>query len=154
MAQAVFGAGCFWGIQLNFDAVPGVTQTSVGYAGGHTDYPTYKEVCSDRSGHAEVVHITFDETVVSYDQLLDTLFAMHDPTQVNRQGPDYGSQYRSVIYYYDRPQQLAAQVAMTCWQEKFNKPLATELSPAPQFWPAEDYHQKYLEKKGKTITCH
>ena len=153
---ALFGAGCFWGVESTFRKVPGVVATAVGYAGGKTDHPTYEDVCSDRSGHAEVVQVVFDPEKVSYKKLLETFFENHDPTTVNRQGPDYGTQYRSVIFYSGEEQKQLAEAE----KEKRNKSgdyvasIATSIDPAPTFWPAEDYHQQYFEKQGYNWTCH
>ena len=146
MALATFGAGCFWGVELTFSKLPGVTATSVGYMGGHTDDPTYKAVCSDTTGHAEVVQIEYDPERLSYERLLNTFFHCHDPTQLNRQGPDFGTQYRSVIFYHDADQESQAQLAMT--QQRAERDVVTQLMPAAPYYLAEDYHQKYLEKRG------
>lgn len=152
---AMFGAGCFWGVQAKFDNIPGVIATEVGYAGGETTKPTYKDVCTDETGHAEVVHITFDPAKVSYQQLVDAFFTLHDPTQLNRQGPDYGTQYRTVIFYYSPEQQKTAQdtIQRLTDAKKFPRPIVTQVVPAPEFWKAEDYHQKYLKKRGLD-DCH
>jgi peptide methionine sulfoxide reductase msrA/msrB len=152
---ATFGAGCFWGVEAAFRQIKGVKTTAVGYAGGNLDRPTYKDVCTDRTGHAEVVQVEFDPTQVSYEQLLDVFWTNHDPTTVNRQGPDVGTQYRSVIFYHT-PEQKAAAVASKEKLEqsgKFRRPIATQIEPAPTFWRAEDYHQQYLEKRGLS-SCH
>jgi peptide-methionine (S)-S-oxide reductase len=153
--QATFGAGCFWGVEAEFRKLPGVTATAVGYAGGHTDEPTYREVCTDRTGHAEVVQVDYDAAQVSYDTLLQLFWDSHDPTQVNRQGPDHGSQYRTVIFYHTPEQKAAAEASKTALNDsgKLRKPIATEIVAAPTFWPAEDYHQQYLEKRG-LASCH
>lgn len=146
----MFGAGCFWGVESTFRNIKGVTEAAVGYAGGHTDNPTYEEICTDRTGHAEVVEVEFDSGRVSYDQLLDVFWANHDPTTLNRQGPDHGSQYRSVIFTYT-PEQKAAAEASKAKQDKsdrFRRPIVTLIEPAPKFYRAEDYHQRYLEKRG------
>ena len=150
IAQACFGAGCFWGVQLRFDQLEGVLKTSVGYMGGQKDDPSYQEVCSDRTGHAEVVFVEYDSSKVSYESLLDLFFSLHDPTQKNRQGVDIGSQYRSVIFYFDEKQhEVAMQKFMQLQRSgKYGDDLVTEIIPAMKFWPAEEYHQKYLEKKG------
>ena len=155
LEKAVFGAGCFWGVEARFDELNGVIDTAVGYAGGDLEHPTYKEVCTDRTGHAEVVQITFDNSRLSYDQLLDTFFALHDPTQVNRQGPDWGSQYRSVIFCLsDQQAALArARIAELNASGTYRLPIATQVLSAPTFWKAEEYHQKYLEKRGM-VSCH
>ena len=155
MEKATFGAGCFWGVQTTFDRVPGVVETAVGYEGGKLDNPTYRDVCTGRTGHAEALEITFDPTRVSYQQLLDVFFSSHDPTQLNRQGPDHGEQYRSVIFYHSAEQQQAAvaTVARLNAEHKFPRPIVTQIVPAQTFWVAEEYHQKYLEKRGVT-SCH
>ena len=155
LEKAVFGAGCFWGVEARFDELNGVIDTAVGYAGGDLEHPTYKEVCTDRTGHAEVVQVTFDNSRLSYDQLLDTFFALHDPTQVNRQGPDWGSQYRSVIFCLsDQQAALArARIAELNASGTYRLPIATQVLTAPTFWKAEEYHQKYLEKRGM-VSCH
>ncbi len=155
LEKAVFGAGCFWGVEARFDELNGVIDTVVGYAGGDLEHPTYKEVCTDRTGHAEVVQVTFDNSRLSYDQLLDTFFALHDPTQVNRQGPDWGSQYRSVIFCLSDQQatQARARIAELNASGTYRLPIATQVLTAPAFWKAEEYHQKYLEKRGM-VSCH
>jgi peptide-methionine (S)-S-oxide reductase len=150
MEQAMFGAGCFWGVEAAFRQIKGVTSTAVGYAGGELENPTYQDVCGDETGHAEVVHVEFDPAQVAYQDLLKVFWENHDPTTLNRQGPDVGTQYRSVIFYYT-PEQEA--LAKTSKQElatsgKFRKPIVTEIVPAAHFWRAEDYHQQYLEKRG------
>jgi peptide-methionine (S)-S-oxide reductase len=152
---ATFGAGCFWGIEAAFQKVPGVIDTAVGYAGGHTENPTYKDVCTDETGHAEVVQVTFDPGKVSYDQLLNTFWQIHDPTQVNRQGPDFGSQYRTAIFFHSPEQEAAARKSAAAAQAsgKFRRPIATEITPAGTFYKAEEYHQKYLQKRG-AASCH
>jgi peptide-methionine (S)-S-oxide reductase len=152
---ATFGAGCFWGIEAAFRRVPGVIDAAVGYSGGRTVNPTYRDVCSDDTGHAEVVQVTFDPEKVSYPQLLDVFWTVHDPTQVNRQGPDYGTQYRSAIFFHSPEQEAAAKKAKQELQAsgKFRAPIATEITPAGTFWRAEEYHQRYLEKRG-AASCH
>jgi len=147
-AKATFGAGCFWGVEAAFRNLDGVTATAVGYAGGATDNPTYQEVCSHRTGHAEVVEVTYDPDKVTYEQLLVVFWAEHDPTQLNRQGPDIGDQYRSVIFVHDAAQRAAAEASRARVQERLTKPVVTLIEDAPTFWPAEDYHQQYLEKRG------
>jgi len=148
MATATFGAGCFWGVEAAFRRVDGVRDAIVGYAGGHTENPTYREVCSHTTGHAEVVQLEYDPGTESYEQLLEAFFEMHDPTQLNRQGPDVGDQYRSVIFFHSPEQQRAALAA----KERlgaggtFKRPVVTQIEPAPTFWRAEEYHQRYLEK--------
>jgi peptide-methionine (S)-S-oxide reductase len=145
---ATFGAGCFWGVEAAFRRLEGVSKTRAGYAGGNVDHPTYKEVCSDRTGHAEVVEVTYDDEQVPYEQLLAVFWAEHDPTQVNRQGPDVGSQYRSVIFVQDEEQRAAAEASRERVQARFTRPVVTQIEDAPAFWEAEDYHQQYLEKRG------
>ena len=153
--KATFGAGCFWGVETRFGEISGVLDTAVGYEGGTLNHPTYKEVCTDRTGHAEVVQLTFDPGRVSYETLLDTFFVLHDPTQVNRQGPDWGSQYRSVVFAENEHQaaQANAKIAELNASGSFRKPIATLVEPAATFWRAEEYHQKYLEKRGM-VSCH
>lgn len=150
MEKAMFGAGCFWGVESTFRNINGVTEAAVGYAGGQTENPRYEAVCTDRTGHAEVVEIEFDSTKVSYDQLLDVFWANHDPTTLNRQGPDHGSQYRSVIFTYSPEQKTAAEASKAAEDRsgKFRRPIVTLIEPAPKFYRAEDYHQRYLEKRG------
>jgi len=150
MATAMFGAGCFWGVEAAFRQIEGVTATAVGYAGGTVDHPTYEQVCSDTTGHAEVVEVTYDPTRVSYERLLKVFWENHDPTQVDRQGPDIGRQYRSVMFYYDPAQRKAAEVSRDELEKTggFSRPIATTIEPAPTFWKAEEYHQQYLEKRG------
>jgi peptide-methionine (S)-S-oxide reductase len=153
--QAAFGAGCFWGVEAAFRELPGVVDAAVGYMGGSLENPTYKDVCSDRTGHAEVVHVTYDPARVSYDQLLDLFWSMHDPTTPNRQGPDFGSQYRSVIFYYTPEQEAAARAAKDREQKsgRYRSLIVTEITAAPTFWRAEEYHQRYAEKRG-IKSCH
>lgn len=153
--KATFGAGCFWGVEETFRQTPGVIETAVGYAGGHTESPSYKEVCTDRTGHAEVVQIEYDPAKVSYTELLNVFWTSHDPTQVNRQGPDVGTQYRSVIFYHSPEQEQAARASKAEMEAsgKFRRPIATEIVPVPAFWRAEEYHQKYLAKRGISH-CH
>jgi peptide-methionine (S)-S-oxide reductase len=155
MEKATFGAGCFWGVQAAFDRIPGVVETSVGYEGGTLENPSYRDVCTDRTGHAEVLQVIFEPARVNYQQLLDAFFEEHDPTQLNRQGPDHGTQYRSVIFYHSPEQQRLANatIARLTAEHKFPKPIVTQVVPAETFWPAEEYHQKYLEKRGAT-SCH
>jgi peptide-methionine (S)-S-oxide reductase len=152
--EAAFGAGCFWHVEAEFMDVHGVVSTEVGFMGGIKENPTYKEVCGKRTGHAEVVHLFFDPMMVSYKELLSVFFRIHDPTQLNRQGPDYGAQYRSVIFYYDDVQKKEAEKAKE--EEgavgKHENPIATEISPASRFWKAEEYHQEYFKKNG-VRTC-
>ena len=151
LAQASFGAGCFWGVEATFREVPGVKETAVGYQGGKTKNPTYEDVCSHRTGHAEVVHVEYDPSKVSYKKLLEVFWAEHDPTTVDRQGPDVGDQYRSVVFYYT-PEQKKEAEAMKAELEaskKFRRPIVTQILPATDFYRAEEYHQRYLEKRGQ-----
>ncbi|MBV9608514.1 MAG: peptide-methionine (S)-S-oxide reductase MsrA [Acidobacteria bacterium] len=153
--KATFGAGCFWGVEAAFGEIPGVVETAVGYEGGTLDNPTYKDVCTDRTGHAEVVEVTYDPARVSYEELLRQFWNLHDPTTPNRQGPDFGSQYRSVVFFHSPEQQRAA-VAMKEELDrsgKFKRPIVTQIVPASTFHRAEEYHQKYLEKRGAK-SCH
>ena len=154
---ATFGAGCFWGVEHEFRQVPGVLNTAVGYMGGMTKNPTYQEVCTDTTGHAEVVQVEFDPAQVSYDQLLDVFWQNHDPTQVNRQGPDFGKQYRSVVFTHSPEQHTAAEASKAKLEAsgKLKRPIATQIVPLPaaDFWRGEDYHQQYLEKRGQA-SCH
>lgn len=152
---ATFGAGCFWGVEAAFRRVPGVIEAVSGYSGGHTENPSYKDVCTDRTGHAEVVQVTFDPSKVTYDQLLDVFWKIHDPTQVNRQGPDFGTQYRTAIFYHSPEQEAAARKSKQALEtgRRFQRPIATEITPAGPFWRAEEYHQRYLEKHGAE-SCH
>lgn len=145
---ATFAAGCFWQVEADFRRVEGVTRTTVGYTGGTLDHPTYREVCSDRTGHAEAVEVEFDPDRVSYDDLLRVFFSSHDPTQLNRQGPDVGTQYRSAIFVHDEAQEAAARASLEEVGRRLPRPVVTEIAPAAPFWPAEDYHQRYLEKRG------
>ncbi|MDD5305634.1 MAG: peptide-methionine (S)-S-oxide reductase MsrA [Elusimicrobia bacterium] len=155
MEKATFGAGCFWGVEAEFGRIPGVTETAVGYEGGSLERPGYKDVCTNQTGHAEVVEVTFDPEKVSYQALLDAFFLLHDPTQLNRQGPDWGTQYRSAIFFHSAAQQAAAQatIARLTDEKRFPKPIVTQVVPAQTFWRAEEYHQKYLEKRGAP-SCH
>ncbi len=155
MAKATFAAGCFWGVEDAFRQVKGVTSTAVGYIGGRTKDPTYNQVCTDRTGHAEAVEVEFDPAQVSYRELLAVFFQSHDPTQLNRQGPDYGSQYRSAIFYHDPEQEAAGLEAKAALEKSgiFKKPIVTQIAPAPEFYRAEDYHQQYFEKQG-IRSCH
>jgi peptide-methionine (S)-S-oxide reductase len=148
--RATFAAGCFWGVEARFRSIRGVVDAAVGYTGGSTDKPTYQQVCADETGHAEAVLVEFDPAVVSYERLLNVFWQMHDPTQLNRQGPDVGSQYRSAIFYHT-PEQQAAAIASKAALEKsgrLRRPIATEIVPAQTFWRAEEYHQRYHEKHG------
>ena len=153
--KATFGAGCFWGVESAFREVGGVVDAAVGYEGGHTENPTYKDVCTDRTGHAEVVEIEYDPSKVSYEQLLNVFWNEHDPTQVNRQGPDFGTQYRTVIFYHTPEQERIARASKEALQKsgKFSRPITTEIVPAQTFYRAEDYHQQYLAKRGMRH-CH
>ncbi|WP_367343664.1 peptide-methionine (S)-S-oxide reductase MsrA [Methanomethylovorans sp.] len=150
MEKATFAAGCFWGVEANFRRVKGVIATAVGYTGGHFQDPTYKDVCSGGTGHAEAVDILFDPSIVSYVQLLDIFWNIHDPTTLNRQGPDIGTQYRSVIFYHNKEQQDVAIKSKERAQSsgKFKRPIVTEIVPASTFYRAEEYHQQYFEKGG------
>jgi peptide-methionine (S)-S-oxide reductase len=150
MATATFGAGCFWSVEAAFARVPGVRSTAVGYAGGPLARPTYHQVCSGRTGHAEVVQVDYDPDEVTYPQLLDVFWAAHDPTQLNRQGPDVGSQYRSVIFVHDAEQEAAARASKVEREAagRYKRPVVTEITPFSSFWRAEEHHQKYLEKRG------
>lgn len=155
MEKATFGAGCFWGVEATFRQIPGVTATAVGYMGGELKNPTYKEVCTDRTGHAEVVEVEFDAAKVPYETILRVFWENHDPTQLNRQGPDYGTQYRTVIFYHSPEQQTVATASKEERQRSgaFKRPIVTLIVPATEFWRAEDYHQQYLEKRGMA-SCH
>lgn len=155
MAKATFGAGCFWGVEAAFRQVKGVTDTAVGYAGGTLKDPTYKDVCSDRTGHAEVVQVEYDPAQTSYDELLNVFWENHDPTQLNRQGPDVGDQYRSVIFFHTPEQEAAAHASKERLRSsgRYRRPIVTEILPAPEFYRAEEYHQQYLEKRG-LAQCH
>jgi peptide-methionine (S)-S-oxide reductase len=155
METAIFGAGCFWGVESVFEQVDGVTATKVGYTGGFTQAPSYEDVCSHRTGHAEAVEVTFDPARVSYDTLLDIFWMNHDPTQLNRQGPDVGDSYRSVIFFQSPEQETAALASRKRLEESghHRRPIVTEIVPAAQFWDAEEYHQKYFSRRGITATC-
>jgi methionine-S-sulfoxide reductase len=144
--KALFAAGCFWGVQAAYDKLGGIIDTVAGYSGGHTRNPSYKDVCSDETGHAETVLVTFDPKKISYDKLLEVFWSIHDPTTKNRQGPDIGSQYRSAIFYFSDAQKRAAEKSMLEEQKKLSKPIATEIAEAGQFYPAEGYHQHYHKK--------
>lgn len=154
--KATFGAGCFWGVETSFASIPGVTSTAVGYEGGTLDQPTYKDVCTDKTGHAEVVELEFDTGRVSYEQLLDAFFSLHDPTTLNRQGPDWGTQYRSVVFFHSPQQEAAARarIEQLTGEGRFRpRRIVTRVEPAQTFWRAEEYHQRYLEKRGLS-SCH
>jgi peptide-methionine (S)-S-oxide reductase len=150
---AVFAAGCFWGVEAAFRQLPGVVEAISGYTGGKTANPTYAQVCSDSTGHAEAVRVTFDPASVSYENLLDVFWQIHDPTTLNRQGPDYGSQYRSAIFVQDEDQRQAAHRSRESEQRNHKKPIVTEIADAGPFYPAEEYHQRYFEKHG-VAACH
>ena len=147
--KATFGAGCFWGVEAAFRQLEGVTRTRVGYSGGTLENPTYEDVCSHTTGHAEVVEVTYDPERVSYEQLLEVFWRKHDPTQLNRQGWDIGDQYRSVVFFHDREQQQAALRSKAQEQAHWSAPIVTQVEPAETFYEAEDYHQQYLEKRGR-----
>jgi peptide-methionine (S)-S-oxide reductase len=150
--KATFAAGCFWGTEQAFRNVPGVIDVVVGYTGGRTEHPTYEQVCGHTTGHAEAAEITFDPQKVSYEKLLGVFWKVHDPTQVNRQGPDVGDQYRSAIFFHSPDQERVARASLAQEQSKRSKPIATEITPAPKFWRAEDYHQRYFERHN--VACH
>lgn len=153
--EAIFGAGCFWGVQDYFDQVPGVIETEVGYSGGHIDNPTYEQVLTHTTGHAEATRVVFDPAKVSYQTLVKQFFHMHDPTQLNRQGPDVGDNYRSAIFYKDDNQKQVAErmIKQIDNSGKFKKPIVTTLEKFTKFWPAEEYHQKFVQKTGRGA-CH
>jgi len=155
MEKATFAAGCFWGVEADFRRLKGVKSTRVGYIGGATQDPTYKEVCTDRTGHAEAVEVTFDPAEISYDELLNVFWENHDPTTLNRQGPDIGSQYRSAVFYHSPEQQQAATASKERLETsgRLRRPVVTQIVPAVEFYEAEDYHQQYLEKRGPA-SCH
>jgi peptide-methionine (S)-S-oxide reductase len=155
MAKATFAAGCFWGVEAAFRQLPGVLQTGVGYTDGQTKNPTYEQVCTDRTGHAEAVDVDYDPATLSYDKLLEVFWTNHDPTQLNRQGPDHGSQYRSAIFYHTAEQKAAAEASKQALADsgKLRRPIVTQIVPAAEFYRAEEYHQQYLEKRGQS-SCH
>jgi peptide-methionine (S)-S-oxide reductase len=154
MALATFAAGCFWGVEATFRQLTGVLSTRVGYIGGHTRNPTYKDVCTDGTGHAEAVEVQYDPAKVSYDQLLNVFWENHDPTTLDRQGPDWGSQYRSAIFFHSPEQEQAAKASKEAWDKgRFRNKIVTQIVPALDFYEAEDYHQQYLEKRG-LASCH
>jgi peptide-methionine (S)-S-oxide reductase len=155
MEKATFAAGCFWGVEATFRQLPGVISTRVGYTGGNLTNPTYKDVCTDRTGHAEAVEVEFDPAKISYDRLLQVFWENHDPTQLNRQGPDWGTQYRSAIFFHSPAQQAAASACKQHLEQshRYSQPIVTQIVPATTFYEAEDYHQQYLEKRG-LATCH
>ncbi len=146
MKKAMFGAGCFWGVEYNFSKLNGVKEVLSGYSGGKTPEPTYEQVCSNSTDHAEVVLIEFDDSIITYQELLDSFWNKHDPTTLNRQGPDVGSQYRSAIFYFDNEQKSIAEKSLDDLQQKLDKKIVTEITEADTFWKAEEYHQKYFEK--------
>ena len=155
MEKAVFAAGCFWGVEAVFQELEGVVDTTVGYTGGKTENPTYKEICSKETGHAEAIEIIYDPEKVSYDELLAYFWRLHDPTTLNRQGPDIGTQYRSAVFYYTEEQKKAAEKIKAESQKKWKKPIVTEITKGGKFYPAELYHQDYFKKKGVNHTgCH
>ncbi|HSD57212.1 MAG TPA: peptide-methionine (S)-S-oxide reductase MsrA [Methanotrichaceae archaeon] len=149
--KATFGAGCFWGVEAAFRELKGVVSTSVGYMGGTLEKPTYEDVCTDKTGHAEVVEVLYDPAQVSYEDLLEVFWKIHDPTTLNRQGPDRGTQYRSVIFYHTPEQEAAARASKERLQQsgRFKREIVTQIEPAPRFWIAEEYHQQYYEKTGR-----
>lgn len=151
--KALFGAGCFWGVEAAFRKINGVVDTRVGYAGGDVPRPSYERVCTGTTGHAEVVEVTYNPEVISYPDLLEAFWNMHNPTEVNRQGPDVGDQYRSVIFYYTPEQKQEAEESQRALEEsgKYSRPIATVIQPAPEFYEAEEYHQRYFEKSGRTV---
>ena len=153
LEKATFGAGCFWGVEATFRRLAGVQETAVGYEGGAMANPTYKDVCTDRTGHAEVVEVAFDPKVISYRDLLEVFWDNHNPTTLNRQGPDVGAQYRSAVFYHSPSQKTDAEASRTAAQAHLSKPIVTEIVPAKEFWRAEEYHQQYLEKRGLSH-CH
>lgn len=150
--KATFGAGCFWQVEVEFRNTPGVKDVVVGYTGGSVERPTYEQVCAGTTGHAEAVEVTYDPEEVSYDELLEVFWGLHDPTQLNRQGPDHGHQYRTAIFTHTPEQEKAAIASREKAQKGLKSPIVTEITPAQEFWPAEDYHQRYLEKRG-LATC-
>lgn len=152
LEKATFAAGCFWGIQAAFDKFKGVIKTTVGYTGGHFNNPSYEDVCSDTTGHAEAIEIEYDPKIISYEKLLEIFWKIHNPTQVNRQGPDIGEQYRSAIFYYNEKQKKLAEKSKEKESKKYNKPIATEITKASKFYPAENYHQKYYLRHP--VVCH
>lgn len=155
MNIATFAAGCFWGVEARFRQLNGVLDTRVGYTGGTTPDPDYKSVCTGQTGHAEAIEITFDPDIISYEQLLGAFWQMHDPTTINQQGPDHGTQYRSAVFYHDEQQKQLAETVKSELNKRgqFSAPIVTEITAASIFYPAEDYHQRYLEKRGQG-TCH
>jgi len=156
MEKAIFGAGCFWGVEAAFAALDGVSKATSGYCGGKTQNPSYEDICTGATGHAEVVEITFDPQIISYEALLEKFWSCHNPTQLNRQGPDIGTQYRSVIFTTSAAQKLSAEAARDAQDKsgRFDQPVATLIEEAATFWPAEEYHQRYFEKRGIAPSCH
>ena len=153
MAKATFGAGCFWGVEAAFRQVKGVTATAVGYMGGTTQHPSYQDVCSKTTGHAEVVEVQYDPEQVAFEDLLDVFWKSHNPTTLNRQGPDVGTQYRSAVFFHSPDQETTSQSSKDNAAANFTEPIVTEIMPASTFWRAEEYHQQYLEKRGQS-SCH
>jgi peptide-methionine (S)-S-oxide reductase len=153
LEKATFGAGCFWGVEATFRRLAGVKSTQVGYLGGALKNPTYEQVCTDRTGHAEVVEVTFDPATISYHDLLEVFWENHNPTTLNRQGPDVGAQYRSAIFFHSPEQEAEARRSRDAAQARFSRPIVTEITPTSEFWRAEEYHQQYLEKRGLSH-CH
>jgi peptide-methionine (S)-S-oxide reductase len=151
--KATLGAGCFWGVEATYRRLAGVKSTAVGYMGGKLKDPTYKDVCTDSTGHAEVLEVTFDPAVISYHDILEVFWDNHNPTTLNRQGPDVGTQYRSAIFYHSPEQEAIARASRDAAQARFPRPIVTEITPATEFWRAEEYHQQYLEKRGLS-QCH
>jgi len=153
LEKATLGAGCFWGVEATYRRLAGVKDTQVGYMGGKLNNPTYKDVCTDSTGHAEVLEVTFDPAVISYHDILEVFWDNHNPTTLNRQGPDVGAQYRSAIFYHSPEQEAEARASRDAAQSRFPRPIVTEITPATEFWRAEEYHQQYLEKRGQS-QCH
>lgn len=155
LEKATFAAGCFWGVESAFRALPGVIGAKVGYTGGKTDTPTYEDVCTDETGHAEAVEVLFDPAKIRFEELVESFWELHDPTTVDQQGPDVGTQYRSAIFIHSDAQRKAAEQSKETAQRFFDAPIATQIVPAVKFWDAEDYHQRYYEKRGKAMGgCH
>jgi len=154
MEKALFAAGCFWGVQFEFDKIEGVTKSEVGYAGGNTEYPTYKDVCTGTTNHAEVVYLEFDPNIVSFETLLKTFWSLHNPTTLNRQGPDIGTQYRSAVFTFDESQQTEAEkIKAELNKSQFDGNIVTEITPYTNYYAAEDYHQKYVAKRDGKSSC-
>ena len=155
LKRATFAAGCFWGVEVAFQDLKGVVDTKVGFMGGSTESPSYRQVCTDRTGHAEVVNITYDDSVIGYGELLDVFWSIHDPTQKDRQGPDIGTQYRTAIFFHDEGQRKEAETSRARMEmsKRYSRPIVTAIEGAGIFWPAEEYHQRYLQKKG-LASCH